>query len=64
MDAENAEKQILQTDKSRAVYYNAVTDQKWGDCSNYDLMINSEKVGIDMAARLIAFLAIGGSQDV
>lgn len=31
MDAENAEKQILQTDKSRAVYYNAVTDQKWGD---------------------------------
>ena len=63
MDAENAEKQILQTDKSRAVYYNAVTDQKWGDYSNYDLMINSEKVGIDMAAKLIAFLAIGSNQD-
>ena len=52
-----------QTDKSRAVYYNAVTDQKWGDYSNYDLMINSEKVGIDMAAKLIAFLAIGSNQD-
>lgn len=63
MDAENAEKQILQTDKSRAVYYNAVTDQKWGDYSNYDLMINSEKVGINMAAKLIAFLAIGSNQD-
>lgn len=63
MDTENAEKQILQTDKSRAVYYNAVTDQKWGDYSNYDLMINSEKVGIDMAAKLIAFLAIGSNQD-
>lgn len=34
-----------------------------GDYSNYDLMINSEKVGIDMAAKLIAFLAIGSNQD-
>lgn len=53
MDKEGIEKRIRQTDKSREIYYNTVTDQKWGDHRNYDLMINSGTIGIEGACNLI-----------
>lgn len=60
MDKKDIEKKLMQTDKSRAVYYNNVTDQRWGDRRNYDVMINSGCIGIDGAAQLIASIAERG----
>ena len=57
MDKKDIEKKLEQADKSRAVYYNNVTDQRWGDRKNYDLMINSGCIGIDEAAEFIASIA-------
>lgn len=36
---------IQKTDKSRAAFYNYHTEQKWGDARNYDLCVNSRKLG-------------------
>lgn len=40
-------------DKNRAEYYNYYTGLKWGESSNYDLMINTGKIGLEDAAELI-----------
>lgn len=51
---ENKAKDIcLKNDKQRASYYNYYTSKKWGDCSSYDLMINTSKISIDNAVDLI-----------
>lgn len=44
---------INRTDKSRADYYNYYSDRIWGDPSNYDLCINSGKLGIENTAGVI-----------
>lgn len=51
---EKAKEIIIKTDKKRASYYNFNTDMKWGKASNYDLCINSSKVGIDKSVEIIA----------
>lgn len=50
-------KRIEQVDKSRELYYNTVTDRKWGERRNYDLMINSGNIGIEAASSLIVSIA-------
>ena len=50
-------KRIEQVDKSRELYYNTVTDQKWGERRNYDLMINSGNIGSEAASSLIVSIA-------
>ena len=37
-------------DKQRAIYYNHITDQKWGTRSNYDLLINTTHLTPKLAA--------------
>lgn len=55
---EQARKLIRQVDKDRASYYRYYTDQVWGDRENYDLCINSDKVGVQGAVEIIrSFLA-------
>lgn len=44
---------IHKTDKRRSSFYNFYTNKVWGCADNYDLSINTEKLGIDGAARLI-----------
>lgn len=44
---------IRKTDKTRANYYNFSTDRKWGDMTNYDLCINSAKLGTEKTIQLI-----------
>lgn len=44
---------IKKTDKNRANYYNYYSDMRWGEAKNYDLCINSSKVGIDGAVELM-----------
>lgn len=48
-----AEKHVLERDKKRAKYYRHITDQVWGLAENYDLCLNSSKLGIDGCVDLI-----------
>ena len=51
--AESARKQV-QVDRERAAYYNQSSDRKWGDAANYDLCIDTDKLGIQGAVDMIA----------
>lgn len=51
---EKAQKLIEQQDKKRKTYHNHYCDGKWGDSRNYDLSINSSKLGLDETTRIIA----------
>lgn len=42
----SAKKKINQIDKQRAEYYKRFTNQTWGDRSNYDLCIDTSKIGV------------------
>jgi len=44
---------IRKHDKKRSTYYNLNTGHKWGAKDNYDLCLNSDRVGIEMCAALI-----------
>lgn len=44
---EDAEQVIRKVDTSRQSYYHHYTDRDWGDMTNYDLIFNSSKVGIN-----------------
>ncbi len=44
---EEAEKMIRYKDKKRKSYHNFYCSGKWGDSRNYDLSVNSSRLGID-----------------
>ena len=44
---------MIKTDKKRASYYNYYSSKRWGDSKSYDLCINSSKVGMDGAIKII-----------
>lgn len=48
-----AEKKIKQVDKQRAEYYKHFTSQIWGDRNNYDLCIDTSKLGVDETINVI-----------
>ena len=48
-----AKKKIAKTDKERANYYNHFTQQIWGDKSNYDISIDSSKLGTDKTVDVL-----------
>lgn len=50
---EEAERLILHRNKKRKAYHNYYCSVKWGDSRNYDLSINSSKMGIDETANII-----------
>lgn len=54
-DVERGEAKSLMNkiDKKRANYYNYYTSQKWGRSENYDLMIDTTKIGTEGAAKII-----------
>ena len=45
---------IVKTNKRRSNYYNYYTGQKWGRLENFDVAINSAKLGIDGTVELLA----------
>lgn len=53
IEKQKTESFIRKTDKRRANYYEYYTDRKWGAADNYDICLNSSKVGIDGAVGLI-----------
>jgi cytidylate kinase len=44
---------IARTDKARADYIDTFTGKKWTDASQFDLTLNTGKIGIDKSADLI-----------
>ena len=53
LSADRASEQIQKMDKKRATYYNFYTNQKWGRAENYDLSLNSAKIGIEGCVEVI-----------
>ncbi len=52
--AENkAEKAIRAKDKQRARHYNFYSDRNWGDRANYDIILNSSRLGIEGCVDLL-----------
>ncbi len=48
---------ISKTDRRRANYYNFYTGNRWGEMTNYDLAIDSGKLGASGTAKIIAAYA-------
>ena len=46
-------RRIEQINKSRADYYEFYTGQKWGDKSNYDLLVNTSFIKPDKLAEAV-----------
>lgn len=44
---------MKEKDNKRKAYHNSHCEGKWGDSRNYDLSINSSKLGIDESVRII-----------
>ena len=54
MDEKSAVTLVRQMDKQRKRYYEYYTNHSWGKPDNYDLCVNSARLGIDRTAALLA----------
>lgn len=54
---DSPEKRLEDKDKKRRVYYKNYTGRIWGMSSNYDICLNSGKIGIEKCADIITQLA-------
>lgn len=54
LDRERAASILTRRDKARAHHYRFYTDQKWGDVRNYDLCLDSGRLGVENCVALIA----------
>ncbi len=52
-DIYEAEKMIETTDEERAKYYNYYTNKVWGSRQDFDLLIDTSKIGVDNTVKLI-----------
>ena len=52
-DATELQKMLTKRDASRRNYYAHYTGKKWGDSHNYDLTLDSGKLGDDLCVKLI-----------
>lgn len=50
----DAETYVVSKDESRRAYHNYYTGETWGDAANYDLCIDSNRIGFDSATATIA----------
>ena len=48
-----AVRKIREKDMKRRRYHNSFCDKKWGDSRNYDISLNSSKLGIDGTVELL-----------
>ena len=53
VDPARAEETVRKADKQRASYYNYYATATWGDVNNYDLCVDTGKLGIDGTVELI-----------
>ena len=61
IEASRARQAVSKVDKNRANYYSFYSGQKWGQVENYDLCINTTKLDVDQAVKLITdYISIVG----
>ena len=53
MNRKETEEFIKEKDKRRKQYHNSHCDLKWGDSRNYDLCINSSRLGVEETMRIL-----------
>lgn len=53
LEEKKAIKMMQKKDKERAAYYQYYTNEKWGERSGYDLLIDTSKIGVEGAVNLI-----------
>lgn len=53
LDTKQAQKLIVSKDLKRKRYHNGFCEGKWGDSRNYDISINSSKLGIEETTRIL-----------
>lgn len=53
LSLEEAEKAVKKNNRKRKLYHNSHSNVRWGDSRNYDLCINSSRLGIDGTVQLI-----------
>ena len=53
LDEAEARKKIKEVDKDRSSFYRYDSDQTWGDAQNYDMCINSSKLGVEGTVQVI-----------
>ena len=47
------EQRLADKDKKRKIYYKHYTDREWGDAKNYDMCLDSGRIGIDKCVDLL-----------
>jgi len=53
VDPQKAEETVRKADKQRASYYNYYATANWGDVNNYDLCVDTGKLGIEGTVDLL-----------
>ena len=53
LDEVEARKKIKEVDKDRSSFYRYYSDHTWGDAQNYDMCINSSKLGVEGTVQVI-----------
>jgi len=59
-NATELQKLMAKKDSSRRNYYEHYTRKKWGDSHNYDLTLDSGKLGVDLCVQMIVEAAQAG----
>lgn len=53
LDEATAKRTIKEVDKDRASFYKYYSEQTWGDAQNYDICINSSRLGVEGSVEVI-----------
>lgn len=54
IDPEKAASILARRDKARAQHYRFYTDKKWGDARNYDVCLDSGRLGVEACVGILA----------
>ena len=54
LDPERAASILTRRDKARAHHYRFYTDRKWGDARNYDICLDSGRLGVEECVAILA----------
>ena len=55
---DKAQKEITKINKQRAKHYNYYTSKVWNDYSNYDYVINVDKLGVEKTSAILKEIVI------
>lgn len=54
LSPDKVEETMMRFDRKRAKFYEFYTDRKWGAVSNYSMMVNTTRVGVDQCVNYLA----------